>query len=94
MYNLILVWVLSERITPSALSLPGPAICKIFNIYQRNKNENENYVEFCFSKGTVLVIFSFSQTDNDLVCAPPPPVVVFPTTITHILWRISQKLLA
>ena len=30
--------------------------------------------------GAVLVIFSFFQTDNDLVCAPPPPILVFPAS--------------
>ena len=47
-----------------------PLVCKIFNIYHRKKNEN--YVEFYFSMGTVLVIFFFFSMDNDLVCAPPP----------------------
>ena len=43
---------------------PGtPTVCE----------KNENYVEFDFRMGTVLVIFSFFWMDNDLVCAPPPP---------------------
>ena len=37
--------------------------------------------------GTVLVILSFFLKDNDLVCAPPPHIVVFPTT-KHSLYVI------
>ena len=41
--------------------------------------------------GTVLVIFSFFLTDNDLVCAPPLPIVVFPNhNYTHTLGKISK----
>ena len=76
----------------------GPLIFQIFHIHRRKKYVNENYVEFDFSICTVLVIFSFFWTDNDLVCAPPPsqsPVGRYPnTTIMHILCSISQKLLA
>ena len=43
---------------------PGPLIRKKFNILRRKKLINENYVEFYFSMGTVLVIFSFFWTDN------------------------------
>ena len=43
---------------------PQPPVCK---------NLNESYVVFYFSMGAVLVILSFFWTDNDLVCAPPPP---------------------
>ena len=54
------------------LSCPsGFPICKNFNIYHRKKI-HENYIEFDFSMGTILVIFSFFWTDNDLICAPPP----------------------
>ena len=41
--------------------------------------------------GAVLVIFSFFQTDNDLVCAPPPPIVVFSHhNYAHTLAHISK----
>ena len=50
--------------------------------------------EFYFSMGTVLVIFSFFWTDNDLVCAPPPsvpPGAVSPYQYyTHTLAHISK----
>ena len=36
---------------------PWLPICKKFNIHRRKKNFDENYVEFDFSMGTVLVIF-------------------------------------
>ena len=39
--------------------LACPPICKYFNIHPRKKKLNENYVEFDFRMGTVLVIFSF-----------------------------------
>ena len=41
----------------------------IFNIHPRKKNEN--YVEFDFSMGTVLMIFSFFWMDNT-PCLPLP----------------------
>ena len=40
-----------------------PPICKKFNIHHRKKI-NENYVEFDFRMGTILVICSFFRTDN------------------------------
>ena len=46
---------------------PGPHIFKKINIHCRKKNEN--YVEFDFSVGAVLVIFSIFWIDN----APLPP---------------------
>ena len=39
--------------------LAPPPICENFNIHHRGKKLNENYVEFNFSMGTILVIFSF-----------------------------------
>ena len=39
--------------------LQATPICDSFNIHRRKKKLNENYVEFDFRMGTVLVIFSF-----------------------------------
>ena len=52
--------------------LPPPPVKKILNLDRRKKNLNKNYWKFDFSIGSVLVIFSFFWTDNDLACAPPP----------------------
>ena len=56
---------------------PGPPIFKIFNIHHRKKKK---LCKIYFSMGTVLVIFIFSffGTDNDLVCALPPPYCGIP----------------
>ena len=74
-----------------------PQFVKLFISIVEKKYLNDHYVEFDFSMGTVLVIFSFIWTDNDLVCAPPPRVACppfFNATITHKLSRITQKLFA
>ena len=56
-------------------------ISKFFYVYHRKKNES--YVEFYFIMCTVLVIFSFFSTDNDLVCEPlSPECMVSPTLVT------------
>ena len=57
-----------ERITPPDRTPGPPIICKTFNIHRRKKKLYR--IWFCI--GTVLVIFSFFWTDNDLVCAPLP----------------------
>ena len=44
-----------------------PSYWKIFNIHHK---KNDNYVEFDFKIGTVLMIFSFFWTDN-ATCLPP-----------------------
>ena len=49
---------MQKKIIPPA-SAPPPCICKNFNVHQRKKNENKNYVEFDFNIGNVFVIFSF-----------------------------------
>ena len=62
-----------KKIHPSL----APPICKNFNI-QHKIFFNENYVEFYFSMGTVLVIFSFFWMNNTrcppLACPPGPPI--------------------
>ena len=50
-----------------------PPICKNLNIYHRKKHLNKNYVEFDFSIGTVLVIFSFSEWIMPLPVTLAPP---------------------
>ena len=40
-------------------------------------------MQFYFSMGTVLAIFSFFWTDNDLVCAPPPLTIMSPFLRCH-----------
>ena len=94
------IFSFSERITPPARLLPAPQpplhISTFFNIYHWKKSLNENYVEYDFIMGTVIWIFSFFWTDNDRVCAPRLQSSIphwGDTTITHILWRIAQKLL-
>ena len=75
---MILVWVLflwfsnfSEKMPPACP--PGsPQFVKLLISIVEKKDLNENYVEFYFSVGIVLVIFSFFWTVNDLVCVPPP----------------------
>ena len=64
----------STDIAHSPPSCPPPLICKTFNIHRRKKNVtlNEKYGEFYFSMGTLLLIFSFFRTDNDLVYSPSP----------------------
>ena len=49
--------------------------------YSGKKYLNKNDWKFDFGMGTVLVIFSFFWTDNDLVCALPPL-----TGMSPILW--------
>ena len=77
--NLILVWVLflwfshfSERIMLPARPPCPPQFVKLLISIVEKKDLNENYIEFYFSMGIVLVIFSFFWTVNDLVCVPPP----------------------
>ena len=41
-----------------------------------------------------LGFFCFSERITIWFVRPPPYSGIPPTTITHILWRISQKLLA
>ena len=68
MGTVLMIFYFSERITPPA-SPPGKGAVKIvktFNIHPGKKK----YVEFYFSRSTVLVIFSFFRTDNDVVCTP------------------------
>ena len=60
------------KILTSIVEKKIPSLAKIFYI-NRRKKIYENYIEFCFRLGTVLVIFSFFWTVNDLGSAPPPP---------------------
>ena len=53
-----------------------PGIRKNFNINCKKKNY-ENYVEFYFSIGTVLVIFSISRTDK-ITSTPPSNFFLYP----------------
>ena len=75
--NFNLVWVLFLWFPhffkrPLPAPLVAPQFIKLLISIVEKKNY-ENYLEFDYSIGTVLVIFSFFWTDNDLVCAPPPP---------------------
>ena len=56
--------------------LAHPPECKNFMIYHRKKILHENYVEVDFSKGNVLVIFSFFWMDNATCPHPWPPQFV------------------
>ena len=77
---------------PLPAPLPSTQFVKLL-ISIIEKKLDENYVEFYFSISTVLVIFSFFRTGNDLVRAPPPPIVVLPHNNYAHTWRTSQKLL-
>ena len=56
--------------------LPGSPICKNFNIHHRKNKLNENYVEFYFRMGTILVIFWFFWMDN-ITPTPTSPLANF-----------------
>ena len=60
---------MSKRNPPAPC--PPPFVKILISIIE--KKVNENFVEFGFRMGTVLVIFSFFWVDNDLVYAPSPP---------------------
>ena len=57
--SVLFLWFFLFFWTDNALCPPplSPPMCKTFNIYRKNKSLNENYVEFYFSMGIVLVIF-------------------------------------
>ena len=61
---------------PQACPLAHLTIFKIFN---KHKNLNENYIEFDFSMGAVLVIFSFFWMEN----APWPSPICKTFNIHH-----------
>ena len=66
------------------ISYPPEFVKNLISFIEKN-NLNENYVEFDFIMGTVLMIFSFFQTDNDIVCSPLPPKLYPPTlAIPHL----------
>ena len=64
---------------------PLPSLYVKFLISIIEKKLNENYVEFDFSMGTVLVIFSFFWMDN-----APCPHIGPPQFVKHLISIVEK----